>query len=49
MDQEQSVLYQPLGELREVRAVVRNVMKPGDKKYFPHRFPRSRTHTLLRS
>lgn len=35
MDQEQSMLYEPLGELREVREVVRNVMKPGDKNTFP--------------
>lgn len=35
MDQEQSMLYEPLGELREVREVVRNVLKPGDRNTFP--------------
>lgn len=35
MDQEQAMLYEPLGELREVREVARNVMKPGDKITFP--------------
>lgn len=35
MDQEQTVLYEPLGELREVREVAKNVMKPGDKNTFP--------------
>lgn len=35
MDQEQTMLYEPLGELREVREVARNVMKPRDKNTFP--------------
>lgn len=35
IDQEQSMLYEPLGQLREVREVVRNVLKPGDKNTFP--------------
>lgn len=35
MDQEQTMLYEPLGELREVRELARNVMKPGDKNTFP--------------
>lgn len=35
MDQEQTMLYEPLGELREVREVGRNVMKPVDENTFP--------------
>lgn len=35
MDQEQTMLYEPPGERREVREVARNVMKPGDKNTFP--------------
>lgn len=35
MDQEQTMLYEPLGELGEVRELARNVMKPGDKNTFP--------------
>lgn len=35
MDQEQTMLCEPLRELREVREVARNVMKPEDKNTFP--------------